>query len=52
LSKVSRVDLSGLDDEIVNDFEYHFPATVPLSSETHSGADVGIFAKGDFLKIK
>ena len=46
--KVARVDLTGLDEEIV-DFEYHFPATVPLSSETHSGADVGIFAKGDIL---
>ena len=43
--EVARVDLTGKQDEIV-DFEYHFPATVPLSSETHSGADVGIFAKG------
>ena len=48
--KVARVDLTGLDEEIV-DFEYHFPATVPLSSETHSGADVGIFAKGDISKF-
>ena len=44
--EVARVDLTGQEEEIV-DFEYHFPATVPLSSETHSGADVGIFAKGD-----
>ena len=46
--QVARVDLTGLEDEIT-DFEFHFPATVPLSSETHSGADVGIFAKGEHL---
>ena len=44
------MDLTGLDEEIV-DFEYHFPATVPLSSETHSGADVGIFARGTDLPL-
>jgi len=40
-----RVDLTDMEDEIKG-FEYNFPSSVPLSSETHSGADVGIFAKG------
>ena len=40
-----RVDLN---DETVDmkDFRFRSPTSAPLSSETHSGADVGIFAQG------
>ncbi len=41
---VSRVNMS---ETNFTDFEIHQPASAPLKSETHSGADVGIFAIGN-----
>ncbi len=38
-----RVDLSGVDTTAPG---FHQEALIPLSSETHSGEDVGIYAKG------
>jgi hypothetical protein len=38
---VSRVDLKNF-----TEFEAQKPVAVPLKFETHSGADVGIFASG------
>ena len=32
-------------------FQFHNPAPVPMKSETHSAADVGIFAKGILLRL-
>jgi len=32
-------------------FQYTYPASAPLHSETHSGADVGIFADGPFAHL-
>ncbi|PSN45949.1 hypothetical protein C0J52_16536 [Blattella germanica] len=32
-------------------FDYQFPASVPLSTETHDGSDVGIFARGPFSHL-
>ena len=47
-----RTDLNGTynDGDAVEMLDYSFrsPTTVPLNSETHSGADVGIFARGPF----
>lgn len=40
---VIRLNLTDLD---MNDYKVRYPANVPLTSETHSGADVGIFATG------
>ena len=42
--EVKRVNLSENND--YNSFETLQPATAPLKDETHSGADVGIFAIG------
>lgn len=38
-----RMDLSNVD---TTEPEFMFQATVPLSSETHGGEDVGVFASG------
>ncbi|KAH8418202.1 hypothetical protein KR222_000597, partial [Zaprionus bogoriensis] len=38
-----RIDLSKVDTTLP---EFQFQATVPLSSETHGGEDVGVFASG------
>ena len=48
-----RVDLNGNYNDGGNpvdmlDYSFKSPTTVPMSSETHSGADVGIFARGPF----
>jgi hypothetical protein len=40
---VTRKDINTTE---ITSFEIHQPATAPLKSETHSGADVGIFAIG------
>jgi alkaline phosphatase len=42
---LSRLDL-GKEINMTTDFKYKFPSPVPKESETHSGADVGIFASG------
>lgn len=34
-----------------DDNEYKFPAMVPLSSETHGGDDVGVFASGPWAHL-
>merc|ERR1712198_661347 len=33
------------------DFQYNYPSSAPLDSETHSGADVGIFARGPWAHL-
>ncbi|XP_030372269.1 alkaline phosphatase [Scaptodrosophila lebanonensis] len=44
-SETGRIDLTGVD---TTDPEFQFQSTVPLSSETHGGEDVGVFASGPF----
>ncbi|EFX59941.1 hypothetical protein DAPPUDRAFT_126139, partial [Daphnia pulex] len=47
---VTRKDINTTE---ITSFEIHQPATAPLKSETHSGADVGIFAIAyDFVRVK
>ena len=41
---ISRVNLTMND---TTKFEFHQPSSAPMKSETHSGADVGIFAIGN-----
>ena len=41
---ITRLDLR--ETNMTDDFKFKFPSNVPKSSETHSGADVGIFASG------
>lgn len=35
----------------VDDKQFRFPATAPLSSETHGGDDVGVFASGPWAHL-
>jgi len=44
--KVMRLDPTKQTNPSFKDFGYNYPASAPLVAETHSGADVGIFAKG------
>ncbi|KAG4072479.1 hypothetical protein HA402_004411 [Bradysia odoriphaga] len=46
--KGGRVDLSTID---LSPNDFRFPATVPLSSETHGGEDVGIWAAGPWSHL-
>lgn len=41
--EVKRVDLDQVD---YKDWKFRSPGNVPMTKETHSGADVGIFAQG------
>ena len=43
-NNVTRVNLTS---DMSDEFEFHQPSSAPFKSETHSGSDVGIFAKGD-----
>jgi alkaline phosphatase len=43
-----RVDLTEVDTTSPG---FHQEATVPLSSETHSGEDVGIYARGPLAQL-
>jgi len=45
---VSRMNPDNLN---FTDFQYNYPSSAPLDSETHSGADVGIFAKGPWAHL-
>ena len=47
---LTRLDLRK-ETNMTTDFKYKFPSSVPKESETHSGADVGIFASGMFIKV-
>jgi alkaline phosphatase len=38
-------------DNSTADVNYKFPATVPLSSETHGGDDVAVFARGPWSHL-
>ena len=49
-NNVSRLNLTDLQANYT-DFSFHYPSSVPLTSETHSGADVGIFAQGPFAHL-
>ena len=44
---ITRLDLR--ETNMTDDFKFKFPSSVPKSSETHSGADVGIFASGKYI---
>lgn len=44
----SRHDISKDD---MHDIDYTFPATAPLSSETHGGDDVAVFARGPWSHL-
>ena len=44
---LTRLDLRK-ETNMTTDFKYKFPSSVPKESETHSGADVGIFASGKY----
>ncbi|XP_071445817.1 alkaline phosphatase-like [Hetaerina americana] len=43
-----RYDIS---NDNLNDFQYHFPGTVPLASETHGGDDVAVYARGPWSEL-
>jgi len=45
---VIRLDMS---DEDYLSFGFDQPANAPLEKESHSGADVGIFAIGDLISL-
>ena len=47
---LTRLDLRK-ETNMTTDFKYKFPSSVPKESETHSGADVGIFASGMLIKV-
>ncbi|XP_037039101.1 membrane-bound alkaline phosphatase-like [Bradysia coprophila] len=47
-SSGTRLDLTKLDMEDPN---FHFPSMVPLSSETHAGEDVAIYASGPWSHL-
>ena len=47
-NQVTRKDLREMD---MTDFYFKSPTTAPKDSETHSGADVGIFASGPFAHL-
>ncbi|KAJ9577041.1 hypothetical protein L9F63_006389, partial [Diploptera punctata] len=40
-----------LREDDMGDPDYLFPATVPMSTETHDGTDVGIFARGPWSHL-
>lgn len=41
---------SEITDDQTKDVNFEYPATVPLTSETHGGDDVGVFASGPFAQ--
>ena len=45
---ITRFDLR---DANMTDFKFKAPSPVPKGSESHSGADVGIFASGTYLSL-
>ena len=48
--QIKRLNLSEWKN--YEDFETHQPAAAPSDGETHSGADVAIFATGQFKGIE
>lgn len=44
----ARNDVSDMDTE---KYDFKFPGTVPLDSETHGGDDVGVFASGPWSHL-
>ncbi|MEE4245149.1 MAG: alkaline phosphatase [Kangiellaceae bacterium] len=47
-SVAGRIDLTAVDTQSSG---FHQEATVPLSSETHSGEDVGVYAQGPLAQL-
>lgn len=43
-----RIDVTTLDQ---TKYDFAYPATIPVDSETHGGDDVGIFASGPWAHL-